>query len=308
MKTTINRAFVVIAICLLSVSCAKTNAAPAPNMGLPDSPDGTVKAIAENLVNHQPAIIWQALPESYRNDLAELTGTFAAKMDPVLYDRTLAVVGRAVEVLIEKKPIILESQTAAMSGVNPEQLDQGMGSSLAMVQTLLASEVSTIAGLQAINWETFLQTTGSELLIQAEAIKSEEGEDPLAKLSTLEVEVLESTDETAKLRLLIEGEEPEEVDLTRVEGRWVPADLAREWPQMMADARKDLDEMDQEKMDEMKGQALMGLAMAEGLIEQVAMVETAEEFDAMIGPMIQAMMGSMGSMMPEDEDYGPDEG
>ena len=308
MKFSVNRIVAIGITCVLAAGCAKTGAAPAPPQGLPDSPDGTVKVIAENLVNHQPEIIWQALPESYRNDIVELTGTFAEKMDPVLYDRTLAVIGRAVEVLAEKKPIILESQTAVMSGVDRERLDQGMGSSLVMAQTLLGSEISTIAGLQAINWETFLETTGSELLKQAEAIKSEDGDDPLADLATLQVEVIEKTDDTAKLRLTIEGEEPEVVDVVRLEGRWVPAELASEWPQMMADARKDLDEIDQEKMDEMKGQALMGLAMAEGLIEQVATVQTAEEFDALIGPMIQAMMGSMGSMMEEDEDYGGDEG
>jgi hypothetical protein len=134
----------------------------------------------------------------------------------------------------------------------------------------------------------------------AENITTDDGEDPMDDLRSLQVELLESAGDTATLRLIMEGEEPEDVPMTRVEGRWVPTEMAEDWPQMMSEAREKLAQMTPETMQEAKGQALMGLAMAEGMIEQVAAVETAEEFDAMVGPMIQAVMGSVAGAMPQE--------
>ena len=65
-------------------------------------------------------------------------------------------------------------------------------------------------------------------------------------------------------------------------------------------------------MESLKTQAMMGIGMAEGLIEQIAAVESAEELDAAVGPLLQMVMGSIGSAMPADgpeywEDEEPEE-
>lgn len=303
MRTAVSR-FALCLFCLAAFSgcAAESNGTVAPAQSIPDTPDGTVAAVAETLADGHPEVLWQALPESYRNDLTELTRTFAGKMDPQLYDRSLAVLRRAVEVLQDKQQLILDSETVAMSGADRERAEQTMGSFLGIAQTLLNSEITTLEGLGNVDWEQYLATTGASLMEQARKIKLEEDEDPMAGLRTLQAEVLESTADTATLRLTMEGEEPEEVEMTRVEGRWVPTELAEEWSEKMAEARQGLAEMSPEKMDEVKGQAMMGLAMAEGMIEQVAAVETAEEFDALIGPMLEAVMGSVAQAMPQQEE------
>jgi len=112
------------------------------------------------------------------------------------------------------------------------------------------------------------------------------------ELATLEAEIVAETEDTATLMLKTANEDPEEVEMVRVEGRWIPADLAQQWPEMMANARQHLDEMTPETMSAMKTQAMMGLGMAEGLIEQIATIESAEQFDAAVGPLLQGLMGS----------------
>jgi hypothetical protein len=123
------------------------------------------------------------------------------------------------------------------------------------------------------------------------------------------VETVAVADDTATLRLTTANEEPEEVEMVRVEGRWIPADLAEEWPEMMANARRQLDEMTPENMESMKTQAMMGLGMAEGLIEQIATIETAEQFDAAVGPMLEGLMGSidLGDLSDSGDDEEPEE-
>ncbi len=286
---------------------ADSNGGTAPVHAIPDSPDGTMQHVAATLANGQPEVLWQALPASYRSDVTELTRAFAEKVDPQLYDRSLAVARRAVEVLQAKQDMILASETVAMSGADRERLENWMESVLGMARTFLSSEITTVEGLAALDWQQYLATTGASLMEQAGKVRLEDGESPMADLRTLQVEVLESAGDTAKLRLTIKGEEPEEVEMTRVEGRWVPAEMAEDWPEMVAEARENLAEMTPEKMQEVKGQALIGLAMAEGMIEQVAAVETSEEFDQLIGPMVEAVMGSVARAMPPQEEAAPAE-
>ncbi|MGD9253457.1 MAG: hypothetical protein PVG92_05945 [Holophagae bacterium] len=287
------------------IGCAKGGDAPAAGPKIPDTADGTIKAVATQLADSHPEILWEALPPSYRADINELTATFAQKMDPELYDRTMAVMNRAVQVLQEKQDIILESETMAMTAGDAEKKAQAMGSGLAMVQTVLDSEIMTLQGLGALDWENFLATTGASLMQQAAAIETDEGENPMDDLRGIRVETIETSAETATLRITVGDEDSEEVEMVRVEERWVPAEMAEEWPEMMAEARQRLEEMTPENMQQVKGQALMGLAMAEGLIEQVAAIDNVEQFDQQIGPMIQGMLGSMaGSMagaMPQDD-------
>jgi hypothetical protein len=294
-----------IGVVLLTLGCVQAADTPAVATTLPDTPDGTVVAVAQKLVDHQPEIVWEALPESYRADINELTSTFAERMDPEVYDQVMALANRVVEVLQQKKDLILASEAFESAQIDPEEFDSSMTGGIAVAQTLLSSEISTLAGLGAINWQQYLATTGRTLMDLAGEIEIEEGEDPMADLETLEVEILETGDDTAKLRVVTADDEPEEIDLVRVEGRWVPAEMAAKWPEAMASARQRLDEMTPEKVTEMKGQALMGLAMAEGVIEQIAATETVEELDAAVGPMLQAIMGSLnfaGGMEDEDED------
>jgi hypothetical protein len=293
-----------IGVGLLTLGCVQAADTAGAGTTLPDTPDGTVVAVAEKLVNHHPEIVWAALPESYRADINELTSTFAERMDPEVYDRVMAVANRAVEVLQQKKDLILASEAFESAQIDREDFDRSMTAGITVAQTLLSSDISTLAGLGAINWQQYLATTGRTLMEQAEEIEIEEGEDPMADLETLEVEIVEIGDDTAKLRLVTADDEPEEIDLVRVEGRWIPAEMAAKWPEAMAGARHKLDEMTPEKVAEMKGQALMGLAMAEGVIEQIAATETVEELDAAVGPMLQAIMGSLnfaGGMETEDE-------
>jgi hypothetical protein len=287
-------------LCVSLFGCSKGGDTTAAGPTIPDTADGTIKAVAMQLADNHPEIIWEALPPSYRADINELTTTFAEKMDPELYDRTMAVMNRAVQVLQEKQDIILESETMAMTPGDAEKKAQAVGSGLAMAQTVLDSEIMTLQGLGALDWQNFLATTGASLMQQASAIETEEGKTAMDDLRGIQVETIETSAETAKLRITVGDEEPEEVEMVRVEERWVPAEMAEEWPEMMADAREKLEEMNPENMQQVKGQALMGLAMAEGLIEQVAAIENVEQFDEQIGPMIQGMLGSMAGAMPQE--------
>jgi len=288
-------------ICLVALGCAQETEIVAAQPAIPATPDGTVKAVARNLADNHPEILWEALPASYRADITELTKLFASKMDPEIYDRAMAIAQSMVSAIQAKQGIILASDTVAGSGVDVAAMDARMTQTLQIAQTFFSSEVSTLAGLAAIDWQKYLAGTVAQLMTQADAIEAEEGEDPFLMFDSVEIEVLEQTGDTARLRITVPDEEPEEVTLALVEERWVPVEMAEEWDARVMEARTRLEEITPEKMQEMKGQAMFGFAMAEGFVQQLSTIKTSEEFDAAMGPMIEGFMSNIGSFIPEGD-------
>jgi hypothetical protein len=303
----LRRPFIAVFACVVALGCAQETEIVAAQPTFPTTPDGTIQAVAQSLAENHPEIFWEALPESYRTDINGLTAGFAAKMDPELYDRSMALALKFVDVIQAKQGIILASETVQNTGVDVAAIEARMTPTLAVVRTFFGSEISTLAGLAAIDWQAYLAGTGGQLMTQAEAIPAVEGKDPFAMLDTLQVEVLEETGDTAHLKVTANGEDPEEVNLTRVENRWVPSEMAEQWQSRVAEAQARLDELTPEKVQELKGQAMFGLAMAEGFVTQLSTIETSEEFDATVGPMLQGLMGNMQGMMPEEAGEGDSE-
>jgi hypothetical protein len=285
--------------CVVALGCAQEAEIIAAQPAIPATPDGTIMAVAQSLADNHPEIFWEALPESYRADINGLTTSFAAKMDPELYDRSMALTLKFIDVIQSKQGIILASKTVQNTGADVAAIEARMTPTLAVVRTFFGSDISTLAGLAAIDWQAYLAGTGAQLMAQADAIPAVEGKDPFVLFDSLKVEVLEQTGDTARLRVTATGEDPEEVTLTRVENRWVPSEMAEQWQAKVAEAHARLDELTPEKVQELKGQAMFGLAMAEGFVTQLSTIETSEEFDATVGPMLQGLMRNIGNLMPE---------
>ena len=115
-------------ILVVALGFAKTAATIANEQAIPDTPDGTVLAVAAGLQDNHPEILWTALPASYRQDITEITRTFAEKMDPVVYDRAFALVMRAVAVLDDRKEVILASETFQFTGADADEIRTSAGS------------------------------------------------------------------------------------------------------------------------------------------------------------------------------------
>lgn len=301
MNTLLSRMAVAFLILAVVTGCARDAASIVKEPPLPDSPDGTVLAVAEALQNNRAEILWTALPESYQSDITEITHEFAEKLDPEIYDRGFALIMRAFEVLDDRKDVILGSETFKSTGADGDEIRTGLSGTQLFAQALKSSEVATVDGLGSIEWGQFLATTGSEILENAAALESEDGENPLDELESLTVEALEISDDRATLRIGSADHDPEDVEMVRVEGRWIPAEMAEEWPQFMEDARQGLAEMTPENMAAQKTQIMMFFGMAEGFIEQIASLQTPEEFDAAIGPILAPMLGGDMDMGDEAE-------
>jgi hypothetical protein len=91
------------------------------------------------------------------------------------------------------------------------------------------------------------------------------------------------------------GEEPEELPLTRVEGRWVPTEMAADWDVKVAAAREKLASITDEEIAQGSAQAMAVIGMVNAMLTELEAVETPEQLDAklqgMFGPLLGGLLG-----------------
>jgi hypothetical protein len=292
---------------------------PALAVDIPSTPDGTVRAVAEGLADRHPEVLWQALPPTYQKDITELTHAFAERMDPTVWEAAFALGSRTAGLLRDKKDIILSSSMAQAAGEEQERIENGWDEMVSMFDSFFNSGVSSLDTLKTIDWEQYIATTGKDLMDLAAEKSKADGDDTFdreftQKLRQAKVEVISSEGDSATLRMTAPDEEPEEMELTRVEGRWVPSDMAEEWDTNVAEAKAKLAAMTDEEIEQGSMQAMMMIGMVDGVLAQLETVETAEEFDqaleGLLGPFLGGMMGSDEDEMyeyDEDESYDDDD-
>ena len=270
---------------------------PAAAVNLPDSPDGTVKAVTNALADGHPEVVWQALPASYQQDITEITHAFAQKMDPEIWNGVFRVGRKAVGVLRDKKQFILQSALVDATGDKKAEVEANWDAVVELLDSVLASDLSRLESLKTMDWEHYLATTGAAVMAKAATMSSTSGkehEDFVAKLRASEVEVVSQDGDTAVLRMSTPGEEPEEASFTRVEGRWVPTEMATDWESDTAEAKQKIADISEEQMAQGKAQAMAMIGMVEGVVDQLAAAQTKDEFEQAMKNALGPFMGMMG--------------
>ncbi|MCK5377282.1 MAG: hypothetical protein KAJ97_09385 [Acidobacteria bacterium] len=282
-------AAVMIAVALASLT--------AHSADLPDSPDGTVKAVLQNLVDQHPEVLWQALPPSYQKDITEVTHAFANRMDQEIWDAAFGLGLKAAGVLRDKKQLILESSLMEAAGDEQARIEGNWDAVVGVLQDVFSSDISKLETLKTIDWEQFLKTTGTEIMSRASDISTaenaeEKSEDLIAMLQQTTVETVSRDGDVATVRISAPGEDPEEISLTLVEGRWVPTDMTEEWEEGVAEAKQEIAEISDEEIAEGKAQAMALLGMVDATLDQLAAVNSSEEFEAAMQDILGPFKGT----------------
>jgi len=285
-------------------------ALPALCVEIPDTPDGTVIAVAEALADRHPEVLWHALPSTYQRDITELTHVVAQRMDPNVWEAAFGLGLKLTGILRDKKAIILESKFLDAAGDERQRIEDGWDTGVSVLNDFVTSDLSSLETLQTMDWGNFLTTTGRDLMIHAaEASKTNDDNafdrEFTQKLEQTKVEVVTRDDNQATVRVSSPDEDPEEVDLTRVEGRWVPSDMAADWDQKIAEAKQELADASDEEIQQSSMQAMMVIGMIDGVLTQLETVETSEQLEQAIqgflGPFLGGGMGPGFQPAPDPE-------
>lgn len=259
--------------------------------------DAAVMQVIDSLEKNDPSAFWHMLPESYQTQANDVLHDFAEKVPDNLYNQGAGLVKKLEEVLSTKKDLLLENSMVQQSPVdvsaNYDQIVALLGaitsSNLKSVETLKTADIGKLMG--DIGGK-FMQTAANMELDQSPASTREMKEmlEFKDKLSTFNAELVSEEGDTATVRISMEGEEPEEMDFVRIEGKWLPKEMAEGWSEMIADAKAGVAGMNIDPQT--ASQMQMGMTMADSVLDQLLNAETQEDLQQVIGGLI-GMAGGM---------------
>ena len=274
-------------------------AAPALAIEIPGTPDGTVRAVTAAVADRHPEVLWQALPPSYQKDITELTHAFAGRMDPAVWDAAFGLGRKASAILRDKKALFLGTDMLQATGDDRQRIEDGWDSVVSVLNSFFSSDVTKLETLKTIDWERYLSTTGRQLMSQAAEVSKARGDNAYerefaSKLQRTKVELVSRDGNQATVRLTAPDEEPEDLLLTRVEGRWVPSEMAADWGVKVAAAKEKLTTITDEELAQGSAQAMMLIGMADAMLNDLAAVQSSAELDqklqGLLGPLLGGLM------------------
>jgi hypothetical protein len=252
-----------------------------------------MRKIADELGKGNAGIIWVATPASYQKDVTELVQLAGTKLDADVYDRGFSLLTKLSDMLDKQRAFILSSQMAGQMP-NKAEVEANWGSGVAMLRSLATSKLATVEGLKTFDGAAFLGSTGSEILSLAHKMSANSKDGPLTEQIKKTQFTAESVTATTATLTMKDGEgSTQTASLIKVDGRWVPAEMAAEWTAKIAEAKTSLTNLNPEEMAQSKPQILGALAMAEGVIAQLDAAKTQAEFDQALQGAMMPLMGRM---------------
>jgi hypothetical protein len=293
-------AFSLLAAALLFTACGNNTARADEDRAeaqfeMPAEPHAAIQAIMRELAEGNGGALWLAMPSSYQSDLNSLAQLAGTKLDSEVYDKVFTIVSRIAEVADKQKEFVFNTSLRPnASEEETARLREAWPTMMQLLETISSSSASSTARLQNFEGESFFNNTVSAIL---------EGIDTLAKLqpdadqpvlsdyASATIRVLEETDTEASLEITLPDAGPEVENFLKVDGRWVPQELASKWMESMAEAQASLEAFDPAEFAAQKSQIMSVFMMIDGVLMQIEAAETQEQFDESLQGAMMPMMG-----------------
>jgi hypothetical protein len=260
------------------------------------TPEGSISAAIAAI--DQPQNLWPLLPAQYQSDIQVLVNQFGGKMDSELWDKTFAVLKKLVKVGKDKRELILKQPMLAAVPGGKEQMTQNWDRMMELLDTVLGSEISTVEGLKTFDPAAFLTGTGgkiAKLLADAPAPGAGAPAGPsLAQLKAAKVSTAKTEGDSATVNVTVEGKPPIDVQLKRVDGKWLPVQMVDGWADKVAAAKASLEQLN---VAAQKPQGMMMLQMADGVLDQLLAAKDEAAFNAALAPIL-GLLGQFGGKPP----------
>ena len=294
------------ALVLTLLGCSGSNAAKGP--GPAETPDEAVERVAKGLSQNRPEVLWEALPPSYREDINGLIHEAAAKADPELWNKSFGVIRKVSRLLDEKRDFILSHPMVAQQKEQMGDVEKNWDSVVGIFSVVVNSELGDLEKLEQMDVHDFLAGTGSKLMneiAKASALTPEDSfRTEMGNLAKTKATVVSSDGDQARVKVEVPGKPAKEEDYVRVEGYWVPAEMANDWDKEMAEARDKIAELSGAQDEQKKQQMMMQIAMVDGALDSLLNANSEAEFQAGVGAMMGMAMGAMMSQAAAAQEGG----
>jgi hypothetical protein len=277
-----------------SQKLARELAGGAPAGAAADTPDAAARAIVADLESGNLRAVWDAFPASYQKDVNDLIHTFAASMDADMWKGGADIVKKVQQILEQKKKFILAYPDVAPLA---DQLTPHYDKIVDVLKAIVTSELSDLSKLKTLDLGKFLDGSGKKILEKIAAFAKEADPASVAKaglpgasvladvpnLKKMKFTTVSMDGDAAKLRIEEEGKDTREEDVVRVEGKWVPKEMADGWAAGIAAGKEQLQEMGKSLKDPEAKKGVVGIMTVVNLVlGGIQAAQTQEDFNKAI--------------------------
>jgi hypothetical protein len=259
-------ALTVIFALFLAVGCKEKSSAEkgkealkAAAAAVPDSADKVVLEAVKAVNEGNYVLIYAMLPDSYQADLQAMYKKLADKVDAEMYGKIWALLDKAFAAVKKNKDKLAEA------GMFPkEMLDQGLTTAEQVFTLAKELKLNDATAMKGLDIAGFLAENGKKLhdfgWKTAEAFQKEEVAMAKQMMGTIKAELKETKENEATVAITMGDKTKDEV-FVKVEGKWIPKEMAEEWPKFKEEANKGIDEAiaqldkNKDKINEMLTQA-----------------------------------------------------
>lgn len=252
--------------------------------GPPEGPAESMQYLMQGVADQKMEVVWEFLPASYQSDVNGLAHQFAGKMDPEIYNEMFAIAQRVAKLLQDKKEYILKNEMLESPKTSPEEVAKYYDPSVDILATLANSDLSTIEKLKTFDGGKFLSTSGSQIAKDFATISGlmpqKEGDPGFTeKLKQAKVTLVSSEGDQATIKIEVPGEQTKEEVMVKVEDKWIPQTLAKNWKSKIESAQQSLDKLKPEDITSKKDQAMAGFKQLNATLAQLENAKTEKEFN-----------------------------
>ena len=232
-------------------------------------PVEALEAMAASMANQRMDEMWDLLPQSYRDEMNDLVRQFADKLDPEVYEQWTSMMAKAVDVLSEKRSMLTSPTfTMGMNIPDADQFADGIEGMIDAMDIILDSEVGSLDSLRQMDIGKFLSQTGPRL---RDLNPNQRDRNPLRGLEDATFELLSSDDRSARVQVSgAPGGRDRELELVKVEDRWMPVEVVENWDRGIGQARQAIERID---LDRYRMTALTAISAMDGTLDAIAEAE-----------------------------------
>ena len=292
---------------ILVSGCNKGNPTPSggPLPAVAETPEAAVQQFASAMKDGRPDVLFNMLPNSYQGEIGGLVKQFATNMDEEIWKDGMGIAKRVAAIMKDKKDLILSPEL--LGGDMLPESAKGMVDSWddvsGIFNSVVNSDFTDLNKLKSGDLKNMIGKSGAEIMKSVMSVAKKSGGDEynqmMSMVDSLKTEVLSSENGVASLNLTFndgDGPTTQKVELSQVEGAWIPKDLAEQWPNMIKEAKAGLAQMDSkaEGWAQKKAGALMGMGMVKGVLGTIESATTPEDLKKAVGGIMGMFGGGLG--------------
>ncbi|MCM8540599.1 MAG: hypothetical protein NE328_10010 [Lentisphaeraceae bacterium] len=298
--------FAKLSLCTVIISLFAGCGKSAPKVEKKLGPAETITHVSNSVANGDANAAWTSLPKSWRGEINGIAHMIGEKMPTAMWDDSFTLLGRLGKVFEDKNKIFTEMLAAQLP---PDLKKEDVEASIASVGQLLSiiakSDISKVETLKNVDLGKVAEISGNEVLklvmnnklINTAISKESEGKAKSLKeaMNSIKAELISENGNSAKVKVTDPDGKVEEVEMVKVEDKWIAKKMADEFNKNLSKMKEEL-KAGLEKIPEQQMAVGMVIGMISGVVATLETAKTSEDIQKAFSGLPMNPMALMGMM------------